>query len=175
MWAVNSPCPEFRVSTSAGVVGPGDFRGRWLALLHCTRPCAPGCAVCLERFGALGARLEQYNCRLVVALDEPDDGVRALLARPLADSQEAAVFGTWQVATPFEGAATTMFALIDPEGTVRAATEMPNLAPLPVAVIEECVDRVLQLGCPDLPGSGALRTNDTYGCVGWFNYDRPHR
>jgi hypothetical protein len=68
-----------------------------------------------------------------------------------------------------------MFTLIDPQGTVRAAIEMPNLAPLPEAVIRECVDRALQGGWSDSLRPGAHRSSDTYGCVGWFNYDTPNR
>ena len=166
MWATDTACPEFRVRTPAGVVGPATLRPAWLALLHCTRPCTPGCSACLAGFGRLGRSLFERGCRLLVALDEPDAQLRALLGRMPPDAGAPVLIGTWETAEPAHGP-TTLFAVIDPAGTVRALLTGTNATPLSEQTLLEQVDHAL--GRP--PGTTARRAvpaADAFGCVAWF-------
>jgi hypothetical protein len=170
MWAINAPSPEFCVRTPQGLLGPGDLLGSWAVLLHCSRPCVPGCSVCIERFTQLGARLADRGLRLVVALDGPDSQLDSVLKRRPAQAPGSLVVGAWQAPVPAAGAATTLFAVIDPNGFVRALTEVPNVAPLAEAVLMDSVDRVLGRSPGDSSTAPAAATGDAYGCVGWYDY-----
>jgi len=170
MWTINAPCPEFCVRTSHGLLGPGELLGSWAVLLHCSRPCVPGCSVCLERFRQLAVRLADRGLRLVVALDEPDEQLGALLLRTPTEARGPLVVGTWQGPPAQATAATTLLAVIDPSGLVRAVTQVPNVAPLPEAVLMDSVQRALGCSLADLPAAAAAARNETYGCVGWYDY-----
>jgi hypothetical protein len=168
MWAIGSACPDFRVRTPAGPLDPAALHGTWVALLHCTRPCTPGCGVCLERFGHLGARLTVRGCRLLVALDEPDAPLRARLGQQVADRQASVTFGTWETHEP-PHRASTLFAVIDPDGIVRSLSDGPNATPLSERTILDAVDRAL--GRTLSPPRGTASPADRLGCVEWFDYD----
>lgn len=172
MWAVNAPCPEFRVRTPSGAVGRADFRGSWLALLHCTRPCTPGCGACLDRFRQLGGRLAERHCRLLVALDEPDAALRGLLGTTAAGAASPVVVGTWETPEPAQRAS-TLFAVIDPHGIVRELVRESNTTPLPESVLLDHVNRAL--GQPPIEWHGRIPSAaTTFGCVEWFDYDAQH-
>jgi hypothetical protein len=173
MWAIGRRCPEFSVRTPAGVVGPADLRPAWLALLHCTRPCTPGCGGCLVGVRRLGRRLGQRGCRLLVALDRPDAELRALLARMPADRRAPVLVGSWETPEP-RHAPSTLFAVIDPHGTLRAVLQQSNATPLPEGVLLEQVDRAL--GRPSAAAaSRAVPPAECFGCVDWFDYDSSDR
>ena len=106
MWAASTPCPEFWVRTPSGAFGPADFRGSWLALLHCTRSCTPGCSVCLDRFRQLNTHFAERRCRLLVAPDEPDAGLRSLLRETPAAGQPSVLVGTCETREPAHRATT---------------------------------------------------------------------
>jgi len=169
MWTVGTSCPEFRVRTPAGVVGRDELRPAWIALLHCTRPCTKGCSACLAGFERLGRQVASRNCRLVVALDEPDAELRARLGQMPADLRAPVLMGTWE--TPeARHAPHTLFAVIDPAGTVRAVLEGSNATPLPAAALLEQLDQAR--GQSPVPSEWpAIPTDDRYGCVEWFDYD----
>jgi hypothetical protein len=171
MWAIDTACPEFRVRTPAGVVGPTELRPGWVALLHCTRPCTAGCSACLDGFDRLGQRLGERGCRLVVALDEPDAQLRALLGRMPGDARAPVLIGTWETPEP-PHAPQTLFAVIDPTGTVRALLEGSNATPLPGRSLLEVVDRALGRA-PAAAVGRAVAPADAFGCVAWFDYDAP--
>jgi hypothetical protein len=173
MWAIGTACPEFRVRTPAGVVGPAELGPAWIALLHCTRPCTPGCSRCLIGFGELGRRLAERGCRLLVALDQPDAELRALLGQMPADLQAPVLIGTWETPEP-PHAPSTLFAVIDAHGIVRAMVRGSNVQPLPVAELLGQVDRAL--GRPSVaPAGRAVPANESFGCVDWFEYDTSDR
>ncbi len=169
MWAIDAACPEFRVRTPAGVVGPGGLRPGWTALLHCTRPCTPGCSACVAGFDRLGRRLAERGCRLLVALDQPDAELRALLGQMPGDPRAQVLIGTWETPEPAHGPG-TLFAIIDPRGTVRALLHRSNATPLPEEALLGEVDRAL--GRPSAaPLARAVPAAETFGCVDWFEYD----
>ena len=167
MWSIGAACPEFRVRTPAGAIGPADLRGAWLALLHCTRPCTAGCSRCLAGFGSLAARLAERGCRLVVALDEPDAALRALLGQLTPDRRAPLLIGTWETPEP-RHAPCTRFAVVDPHGTVRGLLERPNAEPLAEGELLAAVDRAV--GRPRTPRRGTVSAAESFGCVDWFDY-----
>jgi len=173
MWALGSACPQFRIRTPAGVVGPAELKPAWVALVHCTRPCTPGCSACLGGFDRLGRRLSERGCRLVVALDEPDAQLRALLGRLPADARAPVLIGTWETPEP-QHTPTTLFAVIDPGGTVRASLQGSNAAPLPEQSLLDAVDHVLGRP-PAARGRDAVAAADALGCVAWFDYTAPEK
>jgi len=169
MWVIGKACPEFRVRTPAGVVGPAELQPSWVALLHCTRPCTPGCRACLAGFGRLGGQLATRGCRLLVALDRPDAPLRELLAQLPADRQARVLIGTWETPAPAH-APSTLFAVIDPHRTVRGLLQGSNATPLPERTLLEQVDRAR--GRPPAPAAGRAGVADeSLGCVDWFDYD----
>jgi hypothetical protein len=170
MWAINEPSPDFCVQTPAGLLGPADLLGSWAVLLHCSRPCVSGCSVCLERFRRLALKLVNRGLRLVVALDEPDGSPRPLLRPPSAEASGSLVVGTWQAPRSAAGAHTTLLAVIDPGGLVRAVTQVPNVDPLPEAVLLDGVARALGRSPGDLLTAPATARSEAYGCVGWYDY-----
>jgi len=137
--------------------------------LHCTRPCTPGCSKCLEGFAKLGGRLAERGCRLLVALDEPDAKLRSLLGQMPAAARPLVMVGTWETGEPAHEA-TTLFAVIDPYGTVRELTRGPNVAPIPESEIIDHVNRALGGPRIELHKPAASAANG-YGCVEWFDYD----
>jgi hypothetical protein len=170
MWTINAPSLEFCVQTPRGLLGPGDLLGSWAVLLHCSRPCVPGCGQCLDRFGQLGAKLADRGVQFVVALDEPDKELGSVLHRVSSEAPGPLVVGAWQAPAMATGTATTLFAVIDPRGFVRALTEVPNVAPLPEAVIMDGVDRALGRSPGSPAATPAAAKNEAYGCVGWYDY-----
>lgn len=173
MWAIDRACPEFRVRTPAGIVGPAQLRPAWIALLHCTRPCTAGCSACLDGFDRLAQRLGERGCRLVVALDEPDAQLRALLGQMSADVRAPVLIGTWETPEPQHTPA-TLFAVIDPAGLVRALLRGSNVAPLPEQALLGAVDQALGR-TPSAPAGHAVAAADAFGCVAWFDYDTKER
>jgi hypothetical protein len=168
MWAVDQNCPDFRVRTPTGAVGPGDLRGRWTALLHCANPGVSAGKDRLDRFATLGKRLSARDCRLVVALDAPDPRLGARLAQLPADAQAAVTVGTWDAPEPDSTA--TLFAVIDPAGTVRTLIERKSATPLPERTMLEEVDHVLARPVVACNGH-TVTAADGYGCVEWYDYE----
>jgi hypothetical protein len=161
-------CPEFHVRTPNGTVGAADFRGEWLGILHCTRPCTPGCGTCMQGFDSLASRLRERGCRLLVALDEPDATIRALMARRAATPGPTWTLGTWE--GPAErSAGTTRFIVVDQGGTVRAMAETPGSGPIRGQMLLDLVDRAC--GHPIEATVEQMRPDVTLGCVEWFDFE----
>lgn len=172
MYTVGQPCPRFRVRTPAGLIGPADFRGEWLGLLHCTRPCPPGCAACMQRFDSLALRLRDRGCRLLVALDEPDAAMAALMLCRAEVPGSTWVLGRWEGAAEGPGSA-TRFVVLDQHGTVKAVAETPASGPIRGQMLLDLVDRAC--GRPAVTTSEELRGDATIGCVDWYDFEaRPH-
>ena len=167
MFRLGERCPEFRVRTAAGIVGPADFRGEWLGILHCARPCTPGCAACMQRFGSLALQLRDKGFRLLVALDEPDTALRARMAQGEGAPGSTWTLGTWEGPTE-EPAGATRFTVIDHGVTVRALTETPASVPIRGQMLLDLVDRAC--GRPVAATAEQRRSDATVGCVDWFDF-----
>jgi hypothetical protein len=172
MYTVGSRCPEFHVRTASGLVGPEQFRGEWLGLLHCTRPCTPGCATCMQRFGSLALSLRERGCRLLVALDEPDAAIRSLIERRVDSPVSTWTLGKWE--GPAAGpAGATRFIVVDKAGAVRAVAETPSSGPIRGRMLVDLVDRAC--GRPAKAAREDRRPDATIGCVEWYDFEAtPH-
>jgi hypothetical protein len=172
MYAIGNACPQFRVRTSSGALGPEDFRGEWLGILHCTRPCTPGCATCMQRFGSLALSLRARGCRLLVALDQPDAALKSLMASGTGSPGATWVLGKWDWPAE-EPAGTTRFVVVDPAGIVRAVSESASSGPIRGRMLLDLVDRAC--GRPVKAVGHDQRADPTVGCVEWYDFDAaPH-
>ena len=171
MWLVGRPCPEFQVRTGTRAIDPTALRGRWAAVLHCARPCTPSCAACFDGWIALGERLGRRGCRLIVGLDAPDQGWPADVAERAAGPTGLVEAGTWEPMAAGR-AATSLLALVDPGGIVRAVLERASPEPLSAAWLLEALDRVMA-GHTEL--RAPPRERDCRGCVDWFDFERAPR
>lgn len=169
VWMVGEAVPDFRIRTPARTLGPEQLRGEWLALLHCTRPCVPGCATCMQRFAALAATLAARECRLVVALDEPDAAIDGLMARQASDPAATWIVGRWD-SPPAGPAEATRFAVVDPRGVIRAVAESPNSGPIHGRMLLDLVDRAH--GRAVAPRAAEAHVDEAFGCVEWYEFDR---
>jgi hypothetical protein len=168
MWAVNQECPNFEILTPAGPIGPRDSRGEWLALLHCGRPCVPRCQSCVERFGSLSKQFRLRNCRLLVALDEPDGDLRTRLERGHPETPADWTIGRWNTPEDLRPGV-TQFSLIDPKGIVRVVTDSHSAGPIRGELLLGLLDRAQERAViPVLVETELCRL--AHGCVEWFDY-----
>lgn len=166
MWTLGSPVPEFSVRTPAGDVGPADFRGTWLALLHRSPPHAVDRAACLDRCDLLAHRLAERDCRLLVAIDPMDAESDACLACVHPDRSTGLLVGTWVARVPPPVHAPRL-ALVDPEGVLRAFEEAGDEHAFAEWDLLAGVDRAL---AATRSATLSPREPEGFGCVEWFDY-----
>lgn len=167
MWTLDSPVPEFCVRTRDGTVGPADLRGRWVVLMHCAAPSIADCDACLDRFDLLAQRLAERGCVLLVAIDTPGRALEERLASRVPGQPAGPLVGTW-VATAMPPAHPLRFALVDPDGVLRAFDEFARERAFAEWDVLAKVDAVLGAPAPAAP-----RVPESLGCVDWFEYETP--
>ena len=169
MITLGDNCPDFRIDMRGGVAGPPSLRGRWYALIHCDRPCMPGCEDCIAKFSALALALRQYQCRLVVALDTPEG---TMLLRPARCAESQWVLAHWRGPRTSGDGPIASALIVDPDGKVRATLEVPDSESQNVVLLLDLVRRVqddprlVHVAVPD-------RTRESAGCVDWFDFGSP--
>jgi hypothetical protein len=152
-------------------VGPADFRGTWLALLHRTPPCAADRAACLDRLDVLAHRLAEHDCRLLVAVDAPSDVAERWAEQTRPDRATGLLIGTWLAEVPPPAHAARL-ALVDPAGVLRAFEEATDDDSAADWELLARADRALDVARP----SGAAPCGaERVGCVDWFDYARAER
>jgi len=166
MTSLGKNCPDFQIDTRGGIAGPPAMRGKWYALVHCDRPCMPGCKDCEAKFATLAESLKAYQCHLVVALDASDG---TMLITPSSAEASEWTLAHWRGPRTLGAEKVASALIVDPDGKVRAALEIPDSASQNVVLLLDLVrhaqdEDTLVHAAP----SGLVR--EATGCVDWFDF-----
>lgn len=166
MTTLGENCPDFRIDTHGGIAGPPALRGQWYALVHCDRPCMPGCTDCIRKFSVLAESLKTYECQLVVALDTPQG---TTLMPPAGLDPPSWILAHWRGPRRSGTERVASALIVDPDGKVRATLEVPDTASLNVVLLLDLVRRARHeeaLVHAAAPG----KSRESAGCVDWFDF-----